>query len=64
MKFLYPASIVITHPTDMKGKARVRCNVWGNWWGYIGTRRVHEIGASSFDADDWLKEQQKIQEAK
>lgn len=34
----------------------VRQNVWGNWNGYIGGKRVHEIGSSEFDAKIWLKE--------
>lgn len=34
----------------------VRCNVWGNWWGWIGNKKTFEIGASEFDAKRWLKE--------
>tara|TARA_R110000868_G_scaffold403056_1_gene679906 strand:- start:923 stop:1123 length:201 start_codon:yes stop_codon:yes gene_type:complete len=52
------------HPVGMRGKPSIRCNVWGNWWGYIGRNRVYEIGASGFDAECWLKEQREIQGVK
>ena len=48
------------HPTHLKGHARIKQNVWGNWNGYVGQRKVYEIGASSFDANLWLEEQRKI----
>jgi hypothetical protein len=32
---------------------RVRCNVWGNWYGYEGTRRAAEFGTDEETAEDW-----------
>lgn len=49
------------HPTTMRGKASIRCNVWGNWRGYIGRRMVYEIGMNDLYAQWWLEEQQEIQ---
>lgn len=40
-------------------KTSVRQNQWGNWWGYRGSKKVYEIGASEFDAKYWLAEEQK-----
>ena len=35
-------------------KKRIRMNIWGNWNGYIGTRKVKEFGGDEFMAIDWL----------
>jgi len=59
MKFNFPevANAVNQHPTSLRGTPRIRQNVWGNWNGYIGSRKVYEIGSSEFDAKVWLEEQ-------
>lgn len=36
-------------------KRRIRQNVWGNWNGYEGTRKVVEFGTDNQDAEHWLK---------
>ena len=41
-----------------KAKYRIKQNVWGNWNGYLGNKKVAEIGSSEFDAKAWLKEKQ------
>lgn len=40
-----------------KPKARIAQNIWGNWNGYIGTRKVREFGVRSDDAESWLADQ-------
>lgn len=53
------------HPVGIKGKARVRCNQWDNWSGYIGRRKVFELGCcSEKDAQEWLDKQNEIQNRK
>lgn len=47
-----------------KPKARIHQNVWGNWNGYLGRRRVIEFGSSSTQsafhaAQEWLDEQER-----
>jgi hypothetical protein len=42
-----------------RGKRRIRCTVWGNWYGYVGTKRVTMFGNSSTEtaeqeAQRWL----------
>jgi hypothetical protein len=46
------------------GKPRIHQNVWGNWYGYIGRKRVIAFGNSKEEtaeqaANRWLKEQSK-----
>lgn len=41
-------------------KRRIRENIWGNWYGYEGTRRVIEFAntpefTAEFRANFWLK---------
>lgn len=40
-------------------KRRIRQNIWGNWYGYEGTKRVREFSNGPYasaeqDAQDWL----------
>ena len=35
------------------GKRRIRQNVWGNWYGYEGTRRTKEFGTDALSAREW-----------
>ena len=38
-------------------KKRIKQNIWGNWNGYIGTRKVIEFGcglAGEYRAQEWL----------
>lgn len=35
-------------------KHRIHCNKWGNWNGYVGTRRVIEFGLDWRAAEEWL----------
>lgn len=37
-------------------KARIKQNVWGNWNGYVGTRKVMEFGCRELDAKYWLEQ--------
>lgn len=36
-------------------KRRIKRNIWGNWYGYEGTRRVIEFGEDERDAKEWLE---------
>lgn len=36
-------------------KRRIRCNVWGNTYGYEGTRRTQDFGLDTAEAEHWLK---------
>lgn len=54
-------SVEVKHPTHLYGRPRIACNRWGNWAGYVGSRRVWDIGASEFEANLWLEEQRRIQ---
>jgi len=36
-------------------KRRIRQNIWDNWQGYEGTRRVRSFGCSRSDAEEWLE---------
>lgn len=49
------------HPRGMRGRARIRRNRWDNWSGYIGRRRVWEIGAREDEAREWLRVQEALQ---
>lgn len=35
-------------------KRRIHQNIWGNWNGYEGTRKVIEFGTDEIDAREWL----------
>jgi hypothetical protein len=35
-------------------KARIHKNIWGNWNGYLGSRRVIEFGCDEHWALEWL----------
>jgi hypothetical protein len=35
-------------------KPRIHRNVWDNWNGYLGSRRVIEFGMDGQDAREWL----------
>jgi len=35
-------------------KARIKQNVRGNWYGYLGTGRVRAFGTDQQEANDWL----------
>lgn len=35
-------------------KRRIRQNIWGNWKGYEGTRRVEDFGTDEQEARLWL----------
>ena len=37
-------------------KRRIHQNVWGNWNGYIGRRKVHEFGTDEDEAKLWLND--------
>lgn len=36
-------------------KRKIKQNVWGNWNGYEGTRKVKEFGTGEFEAREWLQ---------
>ena len=36
-------------------KRRIKQNVWGNWNGYEGNRKVIEFGTGEFEANEWLR---------
>ena len=36
-------------------KRRIKQNIWGNWNGYEGTRKVREFGTDKWDAELWVK---------
>lgn len=35
-------------------KRRIHENIWGNWYGYEGTRRVADLGCDEIVAGHWL----------
>ena len=41
------------------GKARIKQNVWGNWNGYVGKKKVMDFGTDERDAQQWLAHQGK-----
>lgn len=41
--------------TNQTTKRRIHQNVWGNWNGYEGTRKVKEFGTGGGDAEEWLQ---------
>lgn len=51
-------------------KARIRKNIWDNWYGYLGTRRVIAFANTipgygmQQEAEKWLAEQKKIEGTK
>ena len=53
MLFNFPEIEVKETP---KGKRSIRCNVWGNWVGYVSGKRFKEFGVSEHDAVEWLNE--------
>jgi hypothetical protein len=42
-------------------RARIRQNIWGNWNGYVGTRKVREFGTDEREAAAWLEKQAKYE---
>jgi len=36
------------------GKKKLKKNVWGNWNGYLGRKKVMEFGTNEVKATDWL----------
>ncbi len=38
-------------------KQRIKLNVWGNWNGYKGNKKVIEFGCDERAANDWLKDE-------
>ena len=36
-------------------KRRIHQNVWGNWNGYAGSRRVEDFGTDEMNARYWLQ---------
>lgn len=40
---------------ERKDTRRIRMNVYGNWNGYEGTRKVHEFGTDERRAREWLE---------
>jgi hypothetical protein len=50
---------VMSTKKTSKAKARIRCTAWGNWYGYIGNRKVelfmnNENGTQEENARHWL----------
>lgn len=37
---------------------RIKQNVWGNWNGYEGSRKVKEFGTRGDEAEEWLVAEQ------
>jgi hypothetical protein len=35
-------------------KRRIRQNIWGNWKGYEGSRKVHDFGTDEVEAKRWM----------
>jgi hypothetical protein len=35
-------------------KRRIKQNIWGNWKGYVGTRRTMDFGTDEQEAKEWL----------
>jgi hypothetical protein len=40
----------------LKGKKRIRQNLWGNWNGYRGTKKVISFGTDGVAAKYWMEE--------
>lgn len=40
---------------ERKSTRRIRMNIWGNWNGYEGTRKVRSFGTDELGARDWLE---------
>ena len=36
-------------------KRKIRQNIWANWNGYVGTRKVIEFGTDELAANIWIK---------
>lgn len=36
-------------------KAKIKQNIWGNWNGYLGTRKFIEFGCNEHKAKEWLE---------
>ena len=56
MNFIYPKR----KKSFLSGNRRIRQNVWGNWYGYIGTRKVQWFFDNSFGTQEehakrWLE---------
>lgn len=44
---------------EIKGKRSIRNNIYGNWVGYAGGKRVKEFGCQAWserEANEWLEE--------
>ncbi len=39
---------------SLGGKRRIEANIWGNFYGYEGSRRVKDFGLGEFEANEWL----------
>jgi|DEB0MinimDraft_12_1074336.scaffolds.fasta_scaffold29009_1 hypothetical protein len=40
--------------TTMRKKRRIRCNAWGNTYGYEGATRAKDFGTDELAAARWL----------
>jgi len=41
-------------------KRRIKTNVWGNTYGYVGNRKVEDFGTDTYDAEAWLADPEKF----
>jgi hypothetical protein len=39
-----------------KKKVKIHQNVWDNWNGYVGNKKVIEFGLDEYKAREWLNE--------
>lgn len=42
-------------------KRRIRCNAWGNTYGYVGARRTKDFGTDELAAARWLANPDKFE---
>jgi hypothetical protein len=40
--------------TTIKGKRKIRQNIYGNYKGYIGVRQMHDFGTDEIAAGHWM----------
>jgi hypothetical protein len=44
-------------------KRRIRLTLWGNWNGYLGSRKVIEFGTDRRGAEEWLGDPAKFEQS-
>lgn len=52
--------------SDCRGKTkqgqavRIHQTVWGNWYGYLGNRKVIEFGMDEKESREWLEQMKSL----